>query len=676
MPISKDLLYSEKVYTTNLTDLIDPNDLAKIGQRVCLEYKIDVKSCQEWKARTEPAVDLAMLLYEEKNNPFPGASAVKYPMLTTAAIQFNARAMANIIKGNNVVKVQVLGEDQSGIKSGIADRVGKHMSWQFMHQMKEWTEDLDKSMMCLPVVGEDWMKTYRDFQLNRNKSVRVPSQNMVYNYWYKTPEDAPRINEKIWLYPNQIEERFRSKAFRKFQVPDHAHVYDEDESELMYRSERIDPEDKDAPHLFIEQHRWLDLDGDGYREPYIVLVHKQTMEVVRVYPRYELSEVLFSGNGGKRQQVEKITPELYYTQTVFYPSPDGGSRGLGLGSLLGPLNETANALMQQTLDAGTLYNNNSGFIDKAALQTRGLGAQSIMEFELGEWKVVSTPGDDLRKAIVPLPVREPSEVLYKMLGLMIEAGKELSSVSNIMMGESPGPNTPPTSIMALIEQGLKVFTGIFKRIHRSKEHEYKKQFRLNALHLTEEEYYTMLDTQQKVMKTDYNIEAIDVVPVSDPNDVTDTQKMLKMQTYQSLKKQGYNDAELNKRVLDVMEIPDKKPLLEAPAPQPDFLTQVEMDKVKLERDIFEWDMVKDEADIIKKRAQSVKLLAEAQAVSNQQAIDAYQVEIDAWDKQLDRIAKIYLQREKIEGDMGTKTIDIEGRKMIEDAKPKASSAQA
>jgi chaperonin GroES len=211
-----------------------------------------------------------------------------------------------------------------------------------------------------------------------------------------------------------------------------------------------------------------------------------------------------------------------YTKFGFVPNPDGGFYDIGFGVLLGPLNESVNTLINQLVDSGSLSNLQSGFIGKGLRMKMG-----DARFQPGEWKPVNATGDDLRKQIVPLPAKEPSAVLFQLMGSLITSGKELASVAEIFVGKMPGQNTPATTTMASIEQGMKVFTAVYKRIFRALSEEFKKIFKLNNQYLDPNKYVAVLDTT--VNPEDFDLKSYDICPGADPTAVSQTEKLLKAQ---------------------------------------------------------------------------------------------------------------------------------------------------
>lgn len=541
------------------------SELSKLGARVVREYEIDETSRAEWKKRTKAAMDLALQVQQSKTFPWPNAANVKYPLMTVAAIQFAARAYPAIVSGRDVVKGVVVGSDAgqeqvdpqtgqpamvgAGLKRARADRVATHMSWQLTDQMEEWEEETDKLLHQLPIVGCAFRKAYFDRTLARNCSHLVSAMDCVVNYWAKSIDTAPRVTHLLKLYPYQITERIRTGVFR----------------DVPLGMAENGSEDDEAPHEFLEQHRLWDLDRDGYPEPYVVTVHKETQQVVRIVARFDADGVMMNARG----QVARIVPIQYWVKYPFIPAPDGSFYDVGFGMLLNPINEAVNTVLNQLLDAGTLANTGGGFIGKG-LRMKG----GPLRFSPGEWKPVDGAGAAIKDNLVPLPIREPSAVLFQLLGLLIEAGKEIASVKDVLSGDSRGSSTmPATTTLALIEQGMKTFTAIFKRIHRALKRELSLLYQLNARYMEEEEYFTVLDTPQAVAREDYALGGMDIVPVSDPTSVSDMQKLVRAEFLKGfIGMPGVNAEEILKRVFAAANIEEPEKIL-TPPPDPQQVAQ-------------------------------------------------------------------------------------------------------
>jgi chaperonin GroES len=589
----------------NIADDLDDQKLATIGMTVCREYEIDKGSRAEWEAKMGKAMDLAMQVAESKTFPWPGAANVKYPLLTTASIQFAARAYPAIVQGQDVVKGKVVGQDVDGSKQDRAERIGQHMSYQLLQEMTEWEEDTDKLLHILPIVGCCFRKTYFDPGLGRNCSEMVSAKNLVVNYAAKSLERATRITQVFELYPHEITERMRSGVFLEVDLG------------LAQNSDG----DEDGAHEFLEQHRRLDLDEDGYSEPYCVTVHKDTGRVVRIYARYDTAGVEVDNRTGK---VARVEPVHYYTKYSFIPSPDGGFYDIGLGSLLWDINETINSTINRLLDAGTLANTGGGLIGKG-LKLKG-GNQS---FKPGEWKQVDTGGVNIAENMFPLPTPLPSPVLMEMLTFLTDAGREVASVKDVLTGDGMTANMPATTTMAMVEQGLTQFSAIYKRIHRSLGAELKKLYRLNRLYLPPEVYFRVLDDEKAVAQTDYEDESVDIAPVSDPTIITSQQKLAKAQYLMQFMGDPLVDQfELRTRILEAAQIEHIETLLPPPQPpQPDPLAEATVALTHAEAMKSTQQAMESEAKTAKTWADAINALASAEAEEAGPQLAEYEIEL-------------------------------------------------
>ena len=562
----------------NIADYLEDRQLDDIGSRAYEEYDIDKASRAGWEEKMGAALDMAMQVAEKKDFPWPDAANIKYPLLTTAALQFASRAYPAIVDGRNVVKGKIIGADEGvpapgaqmdpetgepsawqtepGGKQKRADRVGRHMSYQLLEEMEEWEEGTDKLLNILPIVGLVFRKVYYDTNLQRNVSEMIPPERLIVNNNVKTLDTAPRITEEFSLYPYEIEERKRKGLWLDIDLSAPQQPDPSERGEVTATGT-----DADEPRIFLEQHRYIDLDEDGYPEPYIVTIHRDSRKVVRIVARFDEDGVEISN-----ERVLRIQPVHYYIKYSFIPSPDNGFYDLGFGLLLGPLNSVVNTTINQLLDAGTLQNMGGGFIGSELRMKKG-----PTSFQPGEYKSVQSLGGDIRKAIVPLDMPGPSPTLFQLLGLLIEAAKDVASVKDVLTGDQDASNASPTTTLALIEQGLKVFSSIYKRVHRSLKKELKLLYRLNRLRLPEQAYFTVLDTPEAISYKDYEDESIDIIPVSDPSVVTDTQRLGRAEFLMTFVGNPMMDSqEILRRVLSAASIEDPEKLFakeQGPGPE-------------------------------------------------------------------------------------------------------------
>jgi chaperonin GroES len=553
-----DVIFQNK----NLAEDLDEDTLTKIGQDCKKGFEFDLQSRSDWDAEMDEWIRLAKQFRENKTYPWPKASNVKYPLLSTAAMQFAARSYPSLIPSNGkVINSVVIGMDDTGEKLMKAYRVSKYMSYQVMHEMDNWEEDMDKLLMMLPIVGTMFKKTWYDKTADRVRSCLILPKNVVVNYWTKNLENCERISEVIMLSPRLVQERKNKKVFLDVDLGDPP-------LPATAPQKGWASQDDTTPYTLIEQHTFLDLDDDNYAEPYIVTFHAETGKVLRISNRYAEGDI--EHEDGK---ITRITPIQMYTKFGFVPNPDGSFYDIGFGVLLGPLNESVNTLINILIDSGHLSTLQSGFIGKGIRLKMG-----DAKFTPGEWKGVPVTGDDLRKQIVPLPTKEPSDVLFQLMGTLVTSGKELASVAEIFTGKMPGQNTPATTTMATVEQGMKVFTAVYKRIFRSLSQEFKKIYKLNYLYLDPQTYVNVLDIQ--VDPKDFDGQDCDIEPGADPTATTQNEKLMKAQGLVELLQLApgiLDPIKVVARVLEAQEQPNWRELFTAqvqqtgqlPPPPPD-----------------------------------------------------------------------------------------------------------
>lgn len=545
---------------TNIVDDLDKNDLISIGNTVVQGYESDLDSRKPWETDLKSWTELALQVTTNKTFPWPNAANIKYPLLATAAMQFAARAYPTLVPSNGqIVKCRVIGSDPNGEKTKRADRVSTHMSYQILDEMEEWEEDMDKLLLSLPISGTCFKKTYWDSAKQRNCSKLVLPKTLVVNYWTSNLDDAERITEIIYLSKRKVKERQNQGIFADIDLDDPQSPDVSVTSSVSETFQSISTDDDTVPHTILEQHTYLDLDKDGYSEPYVITVDYDSKRVLRIVPRFNEDGIQTDSKGN----VISIEPIQYYTKYGFIPNPDGGFYDIGFGRLLGPLNNSANTIINQLVDAGSLSNLQSGFIGKGLRIKMG-----ETRFQPGEWKAVNAVGDDLKKQIFPLPVREPSEVLFNLLDLLLKSGKELASVAEIFVGKMPGQNTPATTTMASIEQGMKVFTAVYKRVYRSLTSEFRKIYKLNQQYMNPQEEISVLD--EPIQQDDYKGPSDDIVPGADPTAVSSQEKQARVQAIGQLLQLGtINPMAYTMMYLDAHEIPAPQSLVMQPQPQPD-----------------------------------------------------------------------------------------------------------
>ena len=600
----------------NIADSLTEEELESIGTNVIDSYNDDVQSRIEWEKRYEEAMKLAAQVTEEKSYPWVGAANVKYPLLTEAALQFNARAYPALIPGVDIVKVRTVGDDPTGQKNNSAIRVSKHMSYQLLEEMEEWEENMDKLLMAVPIIGCMFKKTYFDPIKGRNCSVAVYPKEFVVDYDTSTLADAYRKTHVMYLTKNDIQKNINAGVFSDGELGDPQIGENAVSDELSGLS--ATKTSKGTPYKVVEQHTYLDLDGDKIEEPYIITVDCASKKVLRIYAGFDPEEIMVTDE-------DKITdvPQIqYFTKFGFVPSPDGGFYDMGFGQFLGPLNKTVDTIINQLLDSGHMSMLGGGFLSRGVRAKVGDWA-----FKPNEWKTVNSTGDDLRKGIVPLPTKEPSNVMFQLLGMMINQAQRLASTVDSMVGENPGQNQKATTTLAVIEQGTKVFSGIYKRLHRALKQELKLLFTLNSKFLDETAYFTVLDSnlpqeiQAQVFQEDYNRALLNIVPAADTSVSSMQQKMMKAQALMELMNTGMvNPQEVIRRNLEAQEQPAIDVLMQVPPAGP----SLEERQFLLEEKRFEIELIKVEQLDLKIQTDAILALAKAEAAEEGSQLKQYE----------------------------------------------------
>ncbi len=623
----------------NIAPELDDSLLGEIAQRVAQDWKIDDDSRADWKAKFRLWMNLATQVAEAKTYPWPGASNVLYPLMTVAAIQFSARAYPAIVRGREVVKGVVDGDDdgqpmlgpdgkpvvgpqgpqwviQPGAKLKRAERIGHHMSFQILHEMDDWEEETDRLMLTVSITGSMFRKVYYDSAERKNASRLVEPLRLCVNYKAPSFKGAARITEEIDLFPWEIEANIRAGVFVD-------QVYSPNHDMTM---------DLDAPITFLEQHRRWDLDGDGYAEPYIVTVARDSTQIARIVAGYDEDTVILDPDG---RQVRRIDPVQYYVKYAFVPNPDSAVYDLGFGALLYPVNSSINTTLNQMFDAGHLANAGGGFIGSGMSMNTG-----NVTFGVGEYKVVNTPGATLRENLVPLNFTGPNQVLFQLLEFLVNAGKEIASIKDVLSGEMPGANVPGILGLAVIQQGLKVFSAIFKRIHRSLAAEYKMLFRLNRLYLPNDAGYRMDRQYFRISRQDYE-RAAGVEPASDPEVVTDIQQMARANFLLQFANDPFFDGlEIRRRALEAANIPGASKLLRAqPLPNPEIIAKQAELHLRALRESGDLDIrrSRDKAAEVRDLAQSILALAQARKADHDVDLGWIDRNLKALEIQLDAL---------------------------------------
>lgn len=531
--------------------MVLPEDvLQKISTQCRENYDRDKSEREQWEGDYDAIAGLVRGDRVPKTFPWPNSSNVKYPLITTATLQFGARAYPAIVKGQDVVKVRVNGADPDGAKKARGNRIKQHMNWQLLEDMPEWEEETDKLVHMLPWAGCVFRQVIWDKTYARPKTSLISARYLVVSQSAKDLETVPLFTKEFELFPHEIIERQRTKQYL--------------DTPIQFES---DDGGKQSAQEMLEYHCRYDLDDDGYDEPYIAIVHKESGKVLSLkagfWPkgveRGEPDEEYPNG------RVLRVRRHVEFIKYDFLPDFQGGFLGIGFGYLLREHNEVINTLLNQLMDAGTDEIAGGGFLGRGVNLKGG-----TMEFAPGEWKYVNVPGQDLRAGIVPRPTASPSPVLFQLLGIMIEAGKDLSNQKDVLTGENQNAQQPATTTLAIVEQGMVVFNSIYKRIWRSEGKELKLIYQLNSAYLPDQAYFRVMDDEQAIARQDYAAGDHDVMPVADPSVTTSAQRLARAQFGLTLVgAPGVNDEALVKRAFEAAEFDNIEEIMPPPQMGPD-----------------------------------------------------------------------------------------------------------
>lgn len=616
--------------SVNLAEFFDDDQLDRLGIEVCEAVDSDEQSRKEWMDSLGDWLKLATQVRESKSYPWDNASNVKYPLMTIACMQFHARALPGLIPDSRPVKGKVIGSDDDGKKARRASRVSQFMSYQVLDQMEEWVDDLDRMLLVLPMIGLAFKKSYYSAPMGRLKSVLLLPDECVLNY-HATSYDRARFTHKIPMVSNELIELQRGGIFRDILLGE-----PQQRENNQLRDETLGfsrGNSRDDPYTILEVHDWWDLDEDGYKEPYIITVDSDSKKVLRIVPRWSTQDDV---TYNEKEEIAKIVAENSFTPFKFIPDPNSAVYAIGFGTLLGPTNEAVNTLINQLIDAGTLSNMQGGFLSRGAKLPGG-----ATSFRPGEWKIVNSTGADLKSSIFPLPVREPSGTLFSLLQLLISSGEKISAVSDMMIGESPGQNTPATTSMNVLEQGMKVFNSIFKRIHRALGKEFRLLYKLNYTTLDEKYYQDVLNVevdmsqfgiqqptpeQLETIKAklkeenrlasieDFSPEGVDILPAADPNMASDSAKLLRANDLMQKLAAGLvlNPMVVTKKVLEASGHEDIDQLMTLPPAEP-----------SIEQKEFDLEVTKEMRETIDSYFDNMLKVAEAESKEEGQQAQIY-----------------------------------------------------
>ena len=485
-------------FDANLAEYMDDTELGGIAAQLLGDFEEDRMSRDEWEDAYVKGLDLLGFRYEDRDRPFPGASGVTHPLLAESVTQFQAQAFKELLPAQGPVKTDILGVATPEVEAQ-SDRVQQFMNYQITTVMEEYTPEMDQLLFYLPLAGSAFKKVYYDPTLQRAVSRFVPVEDLIVPYGASDLETCERITHVVKMTYNQIRNQQLSGFYKDIELTPAYTSTQTVTQDKVEEIEGIDGSGNDMMYELLEFHVSMELPGfedpDGLHLPFIITIDRTSSQVLSIRRNYLEEDQL-------KRKIQ------YFVHYKFLPGL--GFYGFGLIHMIGGLSRTATAALRQLIDAGTLSNLPAGF------KARGIRIRDDeTPLEPGEFRDVDAPGGALKDALMPLPYKEPSGVLFQLMGFCVEAGQRFAAITDMQVGEGNDQAAVGTTL-ALMEQGTKVMSAVHKRLHYAQKIEFRILARVFSEFLPPEYPYQVVGGDQTIKQTDFD-NRIDVIPVSDPN---------------------------------------------------------------------------------------------------------------------------------------------------------------
>ena len=500
----------------NLAEGLDDRVSSRIASELLEQYETNKNGRKDWEDAYRTGLELLGFKYEERSEPFRGATGVTHPLLAESVTQFQAQAFGELLPSGGPVRTEIVGKSTPDVEDQ-AERVRHFMNYQITCVMKEYTPEFDQMLFYLPLSGSTFKKIYYDEFLGRAVSKFVPAEQLVVPYTATDLETAENVTHVIQITENEL----RKKQIAGFysDVPVRADQTDPSQvREEMDDITGVEPTYLDTDVTLLECHVNLDLEGyedtdgsgepTGIKLPYVVTVSENNGKVLSIRRNYDPDD-----SEKKKTQ--------YFVHFKFLPG--FGFYGLGLIHMIGGLSRTATAALRQLIDAGTLSNLPAGF------KARGLRIRNDDDpLSPGEFRDVDAPGGAIRDSLMLLPYKGADQTLFQLMGFCVEAGQRFAAVSNLQVGDG-NQQAPVGTTIALLEQGAKVMSAIHKRMHYAQKEEFDLLAKVFGQYLPPEYPYDVVGAERTIKAEDFD-DRVDVVPVSDPNIYSMAQRVTLAQT--------------------------------------------------------------------------------------------------------------------------------------------------
>jgi chaperonin GroES len=545
----------------NIAETIDDKALKQLASDLISEYDSDKESRKDWEDTYRNGLDLLGFKYKSTTQPFKGASNVTHPLLAEAVTQFQSQAYKELLPSDGPVKTKIVGLQNEEVEAQ-AERVKDFMNYQIMEKMEEYTPDFDQLLFYLPLAGSAFKKIYYDSILERAVSKFIPAEDLVVPYYATDLKDAPRITHVLKQSENDLLKKMASGLYMEVDLMKPQKK--EDKIQDKYNElEGIKPvETDDYIYTVLEMHVDLDLsdyisegeDSLGIKIPYIVTIEESTRQILSIYRNYDKDD-------------GKFLRKEYFAHFKFLPGL--GFYGFGLIHMIGGLSRTATTALRQLLDAGTLSNLPAGF------KSRGMRIRDDDQpIQPGEFRDVDAPGGNIRDQFQLLPFKEPSAILFNLLGFCVDAGRRFASIADNPVADM-NSQAPVGTTIALLERGSRVISAIHKRCYYAMKQEFKLLANVISEYLPPEYPYSVYGAERVIKLLDFD-DRVDILPVADPNIFSMSQRVTLAQTQLQIAQsnpQLHNLHEAYRRVYEALgtkEIPqllkpEVKPMPEDPA---------------------------------------------------------------------------------------------------------------
>jgi hypothetical protein len=539
---------AEDDFNANLAEKMDDSELTVLATELLGDFQSDIDSRKDWMQTYVDGLELLGMKIEDRTEPWPGACGVYHPMLSEALIRFQSETIMETFPASGPVKTQIIGKETPEARDA-AQRVQADMNFQLTEKMVEYRPEHERMLWGLGLAGNAFKKVYFDPSLDRQVSLFVPAEDIVVPYGASSLETSERVSHVMRKTENELRRLQVAGFYRDVEMGTPSDTFDEVEKKIAEKMGfRATTDDR---YKIIEMHVYLDLDGHedkdedgketGIALPYVVTIEKSTQTVLAIRRNWHPDD-------------ELKTKRNHFVHYGYVPG--FGFYCFGLIHLIGAFAKSGTSLIRQLVDAGTLSNLPGGF------KTKGLRVKGDdTPISPAEWRDVDVASGTIKDNIMPLPYKEPSQVLYSLLGTIVEEGRRFASAADLKVSDMSA-QSPVGTTLAILERTLKVMSAVQARIHYSMKQEFKLLKAIIRDYTPEEYSYEPEEGTPAAKKSDYD--AVDVIPVSDPNAATMSQKVVQYQAALQLAQtapQLYNLPQLHRQMLDVLGIKNAQKLV-------------------------------------------------------------------------------------------------------------------